>query len=56
MIKKPGAPDLYGFLDKEQQMPAFGGQLSENDLNTIVRYIKNDYLGAEKPGGTPEAP
>jgi ubiquinol-cytochrome c reductase cytochrome b subunit len=46
MINKPGAPDLYGFLEKHQQMPSFAGQLSANDLETVIRYLKNDYLGA----------
>ena len=55
MIKKPEAPDLYGYLEKEQQMPAFDGQFSDNDLKTIIRYLKNDYLGAETPGETSKA-
>lgn len=46
MIHKPGAPDLYGYLDKKGQMPAFGEQLTENDVRTMVRYLKNDYPGA----------
>ena len=55
MIKKPEAPDLYGYLEKEQQMPAFDGQFSDNDLKTIIRYLKNDYLGAETPGESSKA-
>jgi ubiquinol-cytochrome c reductase cytochrome b subunit len=48
MIKKPGAPDRYGFLDQKDQMPSFADQLTENDVETVVRYLKNDYLGAPK--------
>ena len=52
MIHKPGAPDMYGFLEKKSdQMPSFSDQLTENDVNTIVRFLKNDYPGA--PGGRP---
>ncbi len=45
MIQKPGAPDLYGYLEKKAQMPSFAGQLTDNDVLTIVRYLKNDYHG-----------
>lgn len=50
MIRKPGAPDLYGYLDPKDQMPAFAGQLTDNDVTTLVRYLKNDYPGAARPG------
>jgi ubiquinol-cytochrome c reductase cytochrome b subunit len=46
MILRPGAPGLYGFLEKKDQMPGFEGQLTDNDLSTIVRYLRDDYLGA----------
>jgi ubiquinol-cytochrome c reductase cytochrome b subunit len=57
MINKPGAVDRYGFLEKEHQMPPFLGQLSENDLETVIRYLKNDYLGApgQRQSGTANA-
>ena len=45
MIHKPGAPDMYGFLKPRDQMPSFAGQLTANDVTTIVRYLRNDYLG-----------
>jgi ubiquinol-cytochrome c reductase cytochrome b subunit len=48
MIKKPGAPDLYGYLDENDQMPSFAGQLTDNDLDTLVRYLRNDYAGAAR--------
>ena len=44
MIHKPGAPDLYGYLEAKDQMPAFGAdQLTENDVTTVIRYLRNDY-------------
>ncbi len=45
MIHKPEAADRYGYLDKKDQMPAFGSdQLSENDMDTLIRFLKGDYL------------
>jgi ubiquinol-cytochrome c reductase cytochrome b subunit len=50
MIRKPGAPDLYGYLDAEDQMPAFGSdQLTDNDAATLIRYLRDDYPGAPAP-------
>jgi quinol-cytochrome oxidoreductase complex cytochrome b subunit/mono/diheme cytochrome c family protein len=49
MIHKPGAPDLYGFLDPGKQMPGFAGQLTDNDVRTVVHYLLNDYPGAAGP-------
>ena len=50
MIHKPGASDLYGFLETKDQMPAFASdQLTENDVTTLIRFLKNDYLGAPRP-------
>jgi ubiquinol-cytochrome c reductase cytochrome b subunit len=48
MIHKPGAPDLYGYFEKkDDQMPPFSEeQLTTNDVDMLVRYLKNDYLGA----------
>ena len=46
MIRKPRSSDKYGFLDEKQQnqMPAFGpDQIMPGDLDTLVRYLKNDY-------------
>ncbi|SIO17852.1 ubiquinol-cytochrome c reductase cytochrome b subunit [Singulisphaera sp. GP187] len=54
MIHKPGALDLYGYLETKDQMPAFTSeQLAANDVNMLVRYLKNDYFVA-KPT-SPEA-
>ncbi|GAC1471805.1 MAG: hypothetical protein NVSMB9_18340 [Isosphaeraceae bacterium] len=53
MIHKPGAPDLYGFLKKTDQMPPLGEELTENDVRTIVRYLKNDYPGASADPSVP---
>jgi mono/diheme cytochrome c family protein len=45
MIKAPGSMTHYGFLEAEheQKMPAFGGQLTESDVSTLVRYLKGQY-------------
>jgi ubiquinol-cytochrome c reductase cytochrome b subunit len=46
MIRKPRASDRYGFLDekRQNQMPAFGpDQIMPGDLDTLVRYLKDDY-------------
>jgi ubiquinol-cytochrome c reductase cytochrome b subunit len=49
MIRKPGAPDKYGFLDTKDQMPPFGpDQLSANDLEMVIRYLRGDYPPPEK--------
>lgn len=44
MVEHPGAENLYGYLDEEDLMPAFEGQLSQNDLETLTRYLKGEYL------------
>jgi len=36
MIHKPGAPDLYGYLEKKDQMPPFACQLHANHLRRAV--------------------
>ncbi len=43
MIKEPGSANYYGYLEEEQKMPAFGSQLTDADLATLVRYLKGDY-------------
>jgi cytochrome c553 len=48
MIERPGAPHNYGYLDESEQMPPFADKLSENDLDTIVRYLKGDYVPLTK--------
>ena len=49
MIRKPGAPDLYGFFEDKAQMPPFGpDQLGGNDLAMIIRFLHDDY--AHMPG------
>ncbi|MBV8486872.1 MAG: c-type cytochrome, partial [Planctomycetaceae bacterium] len=51
MIRKPGAPDLYSFYEGDERMFPFGAdQLTQNDLEMIVRYLKNDY---PMPGANP---
>jgi quinol-cytochrome oxidoreductase complex cytochrome b subunit len=57
MIRRPGAPHHYGFLGEDQPMPAFADRLTDADLEAVVRYLKDDYVGAEHPpsgqGGRP---
>ena len=54
MIKSPGSINHYGYLEGEQVMPAFGGQLTDPDLATLVRYLRGDYEGADRrPKSTP---
>jgi ubiquinol-cytochrome c reductase cytochrome b subunit len=57
MIRKPGAADRYGFLEQEQKMPAFGAdQLTPNDLEMVIRYLKDDYpKGGATGGNGPES-
>ncbi len=47
MIREPGSPGHYGYLEKKkvQKMPPFGGQLTDADIGTLVRYLKGDYRG-----------
>ena len=50
MIHKPGAPDLYGYLEAKDQMPAFGAdQLTENDVDDA------DPLPQERLHAAPES-
>lgn len=53
MIKDPAAADLYGYLKTEHQMPAFAGQLSDNDLNTLIRYLRREFRPPTTPTGEP---
>jgi ubiquinol-cytochrome c reductase cytochrome b subunit len=43
MIKNPSHASLYGYLEAEQKMPAFGDQLTGSDVTALVRYLKGDY-------------
>ena len=49
LIKAPSSANFYGMLEEEQKMPAFGSQLTEGDIQTLVRYIKGDYWVAPSP-------
>ena len=44
MIRNPNAPSLYGYLGEKQKMPEFGSQLTDNDVTTLIRYLKGDYF------------
>ncbi len=61
MIKDPNAPAHYGYMEADQKMPAFGDQLTDDDLTTLVRYLKGQYLAPPaaapvelKPVGAPK--
>lgn len=56
LIKDPSSANFYGMLEEEQKMPAFGDQLNESDLATLVRYIKGDYWTAPGPSPTAKSP
>jgi ubiquinol-cytochrome c reductase cytochrome b subunit len=60
MVRKPGAANRYGFLGEHQKMPAFDpDQLSENDLNMVIRYLRGDYprtQSVQNPGSASAAP
>jgi ubiquinol-cytochrome c reductase cytochrome b subunit len=44
MIRKPGAPDLYEFVDEKDRMPPFGpDQLTRNDVDMIIRFLADKY-------------
>jgi quinol-cytochrome oxidoreductase complex cytochrome b subunit/mono/diheme cytochrome c family protein len=47
MIKAPDSINKYGYLEEEQKMPSFGGQLTDRDIATLVRYLKGDYAEAD---------
>ncbi|MGE3820389.1 MAG: cytochrome c, partial [Isosphaeraceae bacterium] len=53
MIHKPGAPDMYGYLEPKDQMPSFSDQLTEIDVTTVVRYLLGDYPPATTEAGAP---
>jgi len=44
IIRKPSAPDLYGYYEEPNRMPAFHtDQMTDDDLKSVIRYLKNDY-------------
>jgi ubiquinol-cytochrome c reductase cytochrome b subunit len=49
MIRNPNHPKHYGFLEPDQKMPVFAGQLTDDDVTTLIRYLKGDYLPAPTP-------
>jgi ubiquinol-cytochrome c reductase cytochrome b subunit len=56
MIRQPGSRLNYGFLGKRQPMPSFDeAQMSENDLRTVVEYIRNEYSKSGVTGTPGEA-
>ena len=56
MIKEPSSIVHYGYLEEEQVMPSFGGQLTDRDVSTLVRLLKGglrpvDGREVPAPGG-----
>ena len=48
-----GAPDLYGYFEGKEQMPPFGPeQLTDNDVDMVIRFLRNDYPMPDRPAGT----
>ena len=51
MIRRPTAPDLYGYYEAKDHMPPFGpDQMTDNDVDMVIRYLRHDYPGANVPG------
>lgn len=47
MIHNPGSATHYGFLEAKDQMPPFPrDQMTSNDIETLIRYLKLDYKPA----------
>ena len=46
MIREPDATKHYGYLGADQVMPAFGGQLTSRDVDTLVRFLKGNFRGS----------
>jgi ubiquinol-cytochrome c reductase cytochrome b subunit len=55
MISAPGSKTHYGYLESEheQKMPAFGGQLTKPDIQTLVRYLKGSYEPSKAKSDSP---
>ncbi|WZO99058.1 cytochrome b N-terminal domain-containing protein [Isosphaeraceae bacterium EP7] len=47
IIKNPGTKGFYSYLKPHEQMPGFGEQLSPNELDLIVRLLRDEYVGAK---------
>jgi ubiquinol-cytochrome c reductase cytochrome b subunit len=44
MIRRPSAPEKYGYLEADDRMPGFGtDQLTSNDIEMVVRFLRGDY-------------
>ena len=41
MIRRPTAPDLYGYYEAKDHMPPFGpDQMTDNDVDMVIRYLE----------------
>ena len=60
MVRRPTAPDLYGYYEAKDHMPPFGpDQMTANDVEMVIRYLRHDYpvaLTQENPGGAAARP
>jgi ubiquinol-cytochrome c reductase cytochrome b subunit len=53
MIRRPTASDLYGYYDEPDHMPPFGpDQMTDNDVEMVIRFLKNDYPMPASLGST----
>ena len=53
MIRRPNAPDLYGYYEAKDHMPPFGpDQMTANDVAMVIRYLKNLYPMPDEPSST----
>lgn len=43
MVLHPTSPDLYGLVEPSCQMPGFGEQLTDVEVDVLYRYLKGDY-------------
>jgi ubiquinol-cytochrome c reductase cytochrome b subunit len=53
MIKNPAERGLYGFKKAHEQMPGFA-DFTANDLEMLVRLLRDDYLGATPRSDSPQ--
>ena len=45
MIKTPGARGFYSFKKPHEQMPAFADELTPNDMDMLIRLLRDEYVG-----------
>ncbi|MDB5351885.1 MAG: cytochrome b subunit of the bc complex [Planctomycetota bacterium] len=45
MIKNPETKGYYAFLKSHERMPGFADQLTPNDLEMVIRLLRDDFIG-----------